>query len=320
MNGAAWFEGSQGLTRYLQEVRKYPILSAEEELMLARRWRDQQDAAAAHQLVGSHLRLVAKIANGHRGYGLPLGELMGEGTIGMMQALNRYDPDRGFRLATYATWWIRAAIQDYILRTLSAVRMGTTAAQKKLFFNLRRLKREMATTGEGDLTPEQVATVAEALDVPEHDVVVMNRRLSAPDQSLNAPVRSGSESEWQDWLTDEADSPETVLAENEELSGRRELLASALEQLNERERHILCERRLKDNPSTLEQLSEHYGVSRERVRQIEERAFTKLQMAMKGQSGRRRRPQPELPHNATPRSNRGSDGRGLPARALGADA
>ncbi|MDE2197454.1 MAG: RNA polymerase sigma factor RpoH [Rhodospirillales bacterium] len=277
------------LTRYLQEIRKFPMLTPEEELALSRRWRDHEDMPAAHKLVTSHLRLVAKIAMGYRGYGLPVGELISEGNVGMMQAVKRFDPDRGFRLATYAMWWIRAAIQEYILHSWSLVKMGTTAAQKKLFFNLRRLKGQMQAIDDGDLRPEQVAKIAHALAVPEQDVVNMNRRLSAPDHSLNAPVRADSEGEWQDWLVDEGDSQETALAEREELSGRKTLLAGALKSLNERERHILIERRLKDNPTTLEDLSQQYGISRERVRQIEVRAFEKLQKAMHSQVAEQRR-------------------------------
>ncbi len=277
------------LTRYLQDIRKFPMLAPEEELELSRRWRDHEDMEAAHKLVTSHLRLVAKIAMGYRGYGLPVGELISEGNVGMMQAVKRFDPDRGFRLATYAMWWIRAAIQEYILHSWSLVKMGTTAAQKKLFFNLRRLKGQMQAIDDGDLQPEQVAKIAHALDVPEQDVVSMNRRLSAPDHSLNAPVRMDSEGEWQDWLVDESDSQEVKIAEHEELSGRKALLSGALKTLNERERHILIERRLKDNPTTLEELSQQYGISRERVRQIEVRAFEKLQKAMHTQVLERRR-------------------------------
>jgi RNA polymerase sigma-32 factor len=269
------------LSRYLQDIRKFPMLSPEEELALAYRWRDEQDMDAAHKLVTSHLRLVAKIAMGYRGYGLPVGELISEGNVGMMQAVKRFDPDRGFRLATYAMWWIRAAIQEYILHSWSLVKMGTTAAQKKLFFNLRRLKGQMQAIDEGDLKPEQVAKIARDLDVPEQDVINMNRRLAAPDHSLNAPVRADSEGEWQDWLIDDADSQETTLADREEMNGRKALLANALKALNDRERHILIERRLKDNPTTLEDLSQQYDISRERVRQIEVRAFEKLQKAMK---------------------------------------
>ena len=276
------------LSRYLQEIRKFPMLSPEEEQSLSKRWRDHEDTEAAHKLVTSHLRLVAKIAMGYRGYGLPVGELISEGNVGMMQAVKRFDPDRGFRLATYAMW-IRAAIQEYILHSWSLVKMGTTAAQKKLFFNLRRLKGQMQAIDDGDLQPEQVAKIAHVLDVPEQDVVSMNRRLAAPDHSLNATVRQDSEGEWQDWLVDETESQETAYAEREELSGRKALLSSALKTLNERERHILIERRLKDNPTTLEELSQQYGISRERVRQIEVRAFEKLQKAMKAQIAARGR-------------------------------
>jgi len=269
------------LSRYLQEIRKFPMLTPEEELALSHRWRDEHDMEAAHKLVTSHLRLVAKIAMGYRGYGLPVGELISEGNVGMMQAVKRFDPDRGFRLATYAMWWIRAAIQEYILHSWSLVKMGTTAAQKKLFFNLRRLKGQMKAIDDGDLQPEQVTEIARVLGVPEQDVVNMNRRLAAPDHSLNAPVRQDSEGEWQDWLVDDAESQETAIADREELSGRKALLASALKTLNERERDILIERRLKDNPATLEDLSHKYNISRERVRQIEVRSFEKLQKAMK---------------------------------------
>ena len=276
------------LSRYLQEIRKFPMLAPEEELSLSRAWRDNEDTAAAHKLVTSHLRLVAKIAMGYRGYGLPIGELISEGNVGMMQAVKRFDPDRGFRLATYAMWWIRAAIQEYILHSWSLVKMGTTAAQKKLFFNLRRLKGQMQAIEDGDLKPEQVGKIAKALDVPEVDVISMNRRLAAPDHSLNAPVRADSEGEWQDWLVDEGESQEQVLAQHEELTGRRALLGGALRTLNDRERHILIERRLKDNPTTLEELSQQYNISRERVRQIEVRAFEKLQKSMKSQVEERR--------------------------------
>ena len=276
------------LTRYLQDIRKFPMLTPEEELALSHRWRDAEDTEAAHRLVTSHLRLVAKIAMGYRGYGLPLGELISEGNVGMMQAVKRFDPDRGFRLATYAMWWIRAAIQEYILHNWSLVKMGTTAAQKKLFFNLRRLKGQMQAIEEGDLQPEQVSEIARLLDVPEQDVVSMNRRLAAPDHSLNAPVRSDSEGEWQDWLVDDTESQETAIAEREELSGRQSLLAKALTTLNDRERHILIERRLRDNPTTLEDLSKQYGISRERVRHIEVRGFEKLQKAMKAKIAEQR--------------------------------
>src|SRR5471030_1438212 len=276
------------LSRYLSEIRKFPLLEPQQEFMLAKAWREHGDTKSAHQLVTSHLRLVAKIAMGYRGYGLPVAELISEGNVGMMQAVKRFDPDRGFRLATYAMWWIRASIQEYILHSWSLVKMGTTAAQKKLFFNLRRLKGQMQAIDDGDLQPEQVAKIARVLDVPEQDVVSMNRRLAAPDHSLNAPVRQDSEGEWQDWLVDESETQETAIADREELTGRKALLTGALKSLNERERHILIERRLKDNPTTLEDLSQQYNRSRERVRQIEVRAFEKLQKAMKAQIAERR--------------------------------
>jgi RNA polymerase sigma-32 factor len=280
--------GEAGLNRYLAEIKKFPILSPEEEYMLAKRWREHGDTEAAAKLVNSHLRLVAKIAMGYRGYGLPVSELISEGNIGLMQGVKKFEPERGFRLATYAMWWIRASIQEFILRSWSLVKMGTTAAQKKLFFNLRRLKGQMQAIDDGDLQPEQVAKIAKVLDVPEQDVINMNRRLAAPDHSLNAPVRQDSEGEWQDWLVDESENQEAVMADQEELTGRRALLGVALKTLNERERHILIERRLKDNPTTLEELSQQYGISRERVRQIEVRAFEKLQKAMKAQIAERR--------------------------------
>jgi RNA polymerase sigma-32 factor len=288
------------LSRYLQEIRKFPMLTPEEELSLAHRWRDAQDMDAAHKLVTSHLRLVAKIAMGYRGYGLPVGELISEGNVGMMQAVKRFDPERGFRLATYAMWWIRAAIQEYILHSWSLVKMGTTAAQKKLFFNLRRLKGQMQAIEDGDLKPEQVSKIATMLAVPEQDVVSMNRRLAAPDHSLNAPVRADSEGEWQDWLVDESESQESSIGDREELTGRQALLATALQTLNARERHILEERRLKDEPTTLEDLSQEYNISRERVRQIEVRAFEKLQKAMKAQIAERRLRAPQEAAEAHP--------------------
>ncbi|MDJ0981310.1 MAG: RNA polymerase sigma factor RpoH [Kiloniellales bacterium] len=269
------------LSRYLQDIRKFPMLEQNEEYMLAKRWREHDDVEAAHKLVTSHLRLVAKIAMGYRGYGLPVSELISEGNVGMMQAVKRFDPERGFRLATYAMWWIRAAIQEYILHSWSLVKMGTTAAQKKLFFNLRKLKGQMKAIEEGDLQPEQVEYIATALDVPEQDVVNMNRRLSSPDHSLNAPLRVDGDGEWQDWLVDEGEDQETLLAEQQELDKRRNLLSQAMECLNEREQHILKERRLKEDPTTLEDLSQIYGISRERVRQIEVRAFEKLQKAIR---------------------------------------
>jgi RNA polymerase sigma-32 factor len=269
------------LTRYLQDIRKFPMLEVDQEYMLAKQWRERGDIDSAHMLVTSHLRLVAKIAMGYRGYGLPVSELISEGNVGMMQAVKRFDPERGFRLATYAMWWIRAAIQEYILHSWSLVKMGTTAAQKKLFFNLRKLKGQMQAIEEGDLAPEQVTKIAETLNVPEVDVVNMNRRLAAPDHSLNAPLRIDGDGEWQDWLVDETESQESLLAESEELDKRRELLQAAMTTLNKRERHILQERRLKESPTTLEDLSQEYGISRERVRQIEVRAFEKLQKAIR---------------------------------------
>ena len=276
------------LTRYMQEIRKYPMLAHEEEERLARAWRNQGNQEAAHKLVNSHLRLVAKIAMGYRGYGLPVSELISEGNVGMMQAVKRFDPERGFRLSTYAMWWIRAAIQEYILHSWSLVKMGTTAAQKKLFFNLRRLKGQMQAIEDGDLQPEQVERIAHLLDVPEEDVVNMNRRLASADSSLNAPIKMDGEGEWQDWLVDDSDSQETTMAEREELTGRKALLATALQTLTPRERHIITERRLKDSPATLEELSQQYSISRERVRQIEVRGFEKLQKSMKAQVAEQR--------------------------------
>ena len=274
------------LSRYLQEIRKFPMLSHEEEFMLAKRWLDNEDIDAAHKMVTSHLRLVAKIAMGYRGYGLPLAEMISEGNVGLMQAVKKFDPDKGFRLATYAMWWIKAAMQEYILHSWSLVKMGTTAAQKKLFFNLRRMKGRLKALDEGDLSQENVAKIATELKVAESDVVSMNRRLSGPDASLNAPVRTDGDGdgEWMDWLVDESDSQEVVLAEEDELLKRREMLSQAMTSLNDRERHILTERRLKENPLTLEELSVDYGISRERVRQIEVRAFEKLQKAIRNQA------------------------------------
>ncbi len=274
--------GSDGnLARYLAEIRKFPMLTAEDEFLLAKRFKERGDIEAAHQMVTSHLRLVAKIAMGYRGYGLPVSELISEGNVGMMQAVKRFDADKGFRLATYAMWWIRAAIQEYILHSWSLVKMGTTAAQKKLFFNLRRLKGQMRAIDDGDMTPEQVQKIATDLDVSEDDVVQMNRRLSAPDHSLNAPLRVDGDGEWQDWLVDDSASQEVALAEQDESDKRRALLKDALKQLNERERTILVARRLTDEPQTLEDLSQRYNISRERVRQIEVRAFEKLQKAIR---------------------------------------
>ena len=276
------------LQRYLQEIRKFPMLQPEEEYMLAKAWREHEDADAAQRLVTSHLRLVAKIAMGYRGYGLPLAELISEGNVGMMQAVKRFDPERGFRLATYAMWWIRASIQEYILHSWSLVKMGTTAAQKKLFFNLRRLKGKLREIDEGDISPENVKKIATELKVSEDDVISMNRRLSGGDHSLNAPLRQDGDGEWMDWLMDESDTQETLVAEAQEMDKRRELLGDAMQTLNERERHILTERRLQDEPMTLEDLSRVYGISRERVRQIEVRAFEKLQKSMRNAAREKR--------------------------------
>ncbi|MGY8960405.1 MAG: RNA polymerase sigma factor RpoH [Alphaproteobacteria bacterium] len=269
------------LQRYLGSIRKFPMLSHEEEFMLAKRFNEQDDVQAAHKMVTSHLRLAAKIAMGYRGYGLPLNELISEGNVGLMQAVKRFDPDRGFRLATYAMWWIRASIQEYILHSWSLVKIGTTAAQKKLFFNLRKLKGKLQAFEEGDLAPENVAKISETLSVPEKDVISMNRRMAGADHSLNAPLRADGDGEWQDWLVDQSDNQEIVVAENEELSKRRELLGAAMGALNDREQRILKERRLSEDPMTLEALSKEYNISRERVRQIEVRAFEKLQKAVR---------------------------------------
>lgn len=268
-----------GLSRYLDEIRKFPMLQPQEEYMLAKRWREHGDSKAAHRLVTSHLRLVAKIAMGYRGYGLPIGEVVSEGNVGLMQAVKRFEPDKGFRLATYAMWWIKASIQEYILRSWSLVKMGTTANQKKLFFNLRKAKSSISALEDGDLRPDQVAIIATKLGVEKQDVIDMNRRLGG-DASLNAPVREDGDGEWQDWLADDSDSQEAVLAREEEADNRRLALTRALGVLNERERIIFEERRLKDDPITLEELAERFGVSRERVRQIEVRAFEKVQDAV----------------------------------------
>jgi len=270
-----------GLTRYLEEIRRFPMLEPQQEYMLAKSWKEHGDRDAAHQLVTSHLRLVAKIAMGYRGYGLPISEVISEGNVGLMQAVKRFEPDKGFRLATYAMWWIKASIQEYILRSWSLVKMGTTANQKKLFFNLRKAKSKISALQEGDLRPDQVQTIAKRLGVTEQDVVDMNRRLGG-DASLNAPIRDDGESgEWQDWLADDSESQESVMAEHEELDNRRKALSSALEVLNDRERRIFQARRLADEPVTLEDLAAEFGVSRERVRQIEVRAFEKVQKAVK---------------------------------------
>ncbi|MBN9589004.1 MAG: RNA polymerase sigma factor RpoH [Alphaproteobacteria bacterium] len=279
--GLPVLSGEAGLSRYLTEIRKFPLLTPEDEYMYAKAWKEHEDPEAARKLVTSHLRLVAKIAMGYRGYGLPVSEIVSEGNVGLMQAVKRFDPDRGFRLATYAMWWIRAAIQEYVLRSWSMVKMGTTAAQKKLFFNLRKAKSHIGAIEEGDLTPEHTEKLADQLGVTQTEVTEMNRRLSGPDASLNAPLRSDSESEWQDWLADETTDQETRLAEREEMGDRHELLVHALDTLTERERDIIQARRLQEDAATLEELSQKYGVSRERVRQIEVRAFEKLQKAMK---------------------------------------
>lgn len=269
-----------GLSNYLSEIRKFPMLEPDQEFMLAKRFAEHSDAEAAHKLVTSHLRLVAKIAMGYRGYGLPIGEVVSEGNVGLMQAVKRFDPDKGFRLATYAMWWIKAAIQEYILRSWSLVKMGTTANQKRLFFNLRKVKGRISALDDGDLKPDQVTEIANRLNVSEDEVVSMNRRLSG-DTSLNATVRQDSESlEWQDWLVDDSDSQETTLIDSEEKDNRREMLRESLDVLNDRERRIFEARRLSDDPLTLEELSQEFGVSRERVRQIEVRAFEKVQEAV----------------------------------------
>ncbi len=273
--------GEQSLNRYLSEIRRFPILSVEEEYMLARRFQEHGDTEAAGKLVTSHLRLVAKIAMGYRGYGLPTSELISEGNIGLMQGVKKFEPERGFRLATYAMWWIRASIQEYILRSWSLVKMGTTAAQKKLFFNLRRMKSRLDAFEEGDLHPEHLAKIAKDLGVTEDEVNSMNRRMAlGGDSSLNAPMREDGEGQWQDWLVDNDPLQDERLADDEEKGVRHDMLVTAMEDLNDREKHILAERRLSDDPKTLEELSQVYGVSRERVRQIEVRAFDKLQKAM----------------------------------------
>jgi RNA polymerase sigma-32 factor len=270
-----------GLSRYLEEIRRFPMLEPQEEFMLAKRWREHGDREAAHRLVTSHLRLVAKIAMGYRGYGLPIAEVVSEGNVGLMQAVKRFEPDKGFRLATYAMWWIKAAIQEYILRSWSLVKMGTTANQKKLFFNLRKAKSKISALEDGDLRPDQVKLIAKRLGVTEQDVIDMNRRLGG-DMSLNAPIRDdGDAGEWQDWLADESTDQETRLAESEETDNRRQALTDALTVLNDRERRIFEARRLADEPMTLEDLAAEFGVSRERVRQIEVRAFEKVQKAVK---------------------------------------
>ena len=272
--------GESGLSRYLTEIRKFPMLQPEQEYMLAKRWREHEDPDAAHQLITSHLRLGAKIAMGYRGYGLPIGEVVSEGNVGLMQAVKRFEPDKGFRLATYAMWWIRASIQEYILRSWSLVKMGTTASQKKLFFNLRKAKSQISALEEGDLRPDQVDIIATRLGVSKQDVIDMNRRMSG-DASLNAPLREEGEGEWQDWLVDQSSSQESLLADQEEKENRLGALHSALGVLNDRERRIFEARRLADDPITLEDLSDEFDISRERVRQIEVRAFEKVQAAVR---------------------------------------
>ncbi len=286
--------GESGLSRYLNEIRRFPMLQPEEEYMLAKRWKEHQDPAAAHRMVTSHLRLVAKIAMGYRGYGLPIGEVVSEGNVGLMQAVKRFEPDKGFRLATYAMWWIRASIQEYILRSWSLVKMGTTASQKKLFFNLRKAKSQISALEEGDLRPDQVEIISTRLGVSKQDVIDMNRRMSG-DASLNAPLREEGEGEWQDWLVDNSASQEKLLVDREESDNRHGVLHSALGVLNERERRIFEARRLADDPVTLESLSDEFAISRERVRQIEVRAFEKVQVAVKSGMAKLEAPVPALP-------------------------
>ena len=281
--------GEQSLNRYLSEIKKFPVLTGEQEYMLAKRYAEHEDPEAAAQLVTSHLRLVAKIAMGYRGYGLPVSDLISEGNVGLMQGVKKFEPDRGFRLATYAMWWIRASIQEFILRSWSLVKMGTTAAQKKLFFNLRRMKAKLDAFEDGDLRPEDVAKIATDLGVTEDEVISMNRRMAmGGDTSLNVPMREDSESQWMDWLADEEPLQDERVAETQEADVRHEMLVEAMDDLNDREKHILTERRLTDDPKTLEELSQVYGVSRERVRQIEVRAFEKLQKAMMRLAGEKR--------------------------------
>ena len=277
--------GEAGLQRYLQDIRQFPMLQPDEEYMLAKRWKEHGDAKAAQKLITSHLRLVAKIAMGYRGYGLPIGEVISEGNVGLMQAVKKFEPDKGFRLATYAMWWIKASIQEFVLRSWSLVKMGTTANQKKLFFNLRKVKSQIEALEDGDLRPDQVQLIAKKLGVTEEDVVSMNRRLGG-DTSLNAHLRDDSEGEWQDWLVDESDNQEEMLVQSEEQSMRQGLLREAMEKLTDRERRVFEARRLQDDPMTLEDLSQEFGVSRERIRQIEVRAFDKVQKAVKNASQR----------------------------------
>ena len=268
------------LSSYMEQIKKFPLLEAKEEYMLAKAWKNQGDVKAAHKLVTSHLRLVAKIASGYRGYGLPLSDLISEGNIGMMHAVKRFEPEKGFRLATYAMWWIKASIQEYILRSWSLVKIGTTAAQKKLFFNLKKIKSKISAIEDGDLTPDQVDKIATELSVPHKEVISMNRRISGSDYSLNSPVTDDSSGEWQDWLEDDSQNQEASFADTEEFLIKKNILSDSLEYLNERERDIISERQLSENPLTLEELSNRYGVSRERIRQIEAKAFEKLQTKM----------------------------------------
>jgi RNA polymerase sigma-32 factor len=277
--------GEAGLQRYLQEIRQFPMLQPDEEYMLAKRWKEHADAKAAQRLITSHLRLVAKIAMGYRGYGLPIGEVISEGNVGLMQAVKKFEPDKGFRLATYAMWWIKASIQEFVLRSWSLVKMGTTANQKKLFFNLRKVKSQIEALEEGDLRPDQVEFIAKKLGVTAEDVISMNRRLGG-DTSLNAHMRDDSDGEWQDWLVDESENQEEILAQSEEQSMRHGLLKDAMGKLTDRERRVFEARRLQDDPVTLEDLSQEFGVSRERIRQIEVRAFDKVQKAVKNASQR----------------------------------
>ena len=268
------------LSSYMEQIKKFPLLEVKEEYMLAKAWKNQGDVKAAHKLVTSHLRLVAKIASGYRGYGLPLSDLISEGNIGMMHAVKRFEPEKGFRLATYAMWWIKASIQEYILRSWSLVKIGTTAAQKKLFFNLKKIKSKISAIEDGDLTPDQVDKIATELSVPHKEVISMNRRISGSDYSLNSPVTDDSSGEWQDWLEDDTQNQEASFADTEEYLIKKNILSDSLEYLNERERDIISERQLSENPLTLEELSKRYGVSRERIRQIEAKAFEKLQIKM----------------------------------------
>ncbi len=289
--------GDSGLSRYMQEIRKFPMLEPDEEYMLAKRYQEYEDSEAAHKLVTSHLRLVAKIAMGYRGYGLPIGEVVSEGNVGLMQAVKKFDPEKGFRLATYAMWWIRASIQEYVLRSWSLVKMGTTANQKRLFFNLRKAKSKIQALNEGDLNPDQIREIATQLGVKEEEVVSMNRRLGG-DASLNAPIKAteGESGEWQDWLVDESENAEQILVRQDELEARREMLAAAMDDLTDREKRIFMARRLEDNPVTLEDLSSEFDISRERVRQIEVRAFEKVQKAMKNAARELAKPTAQLAH------------------------